>query len=117
MEPLLRWLQVGGSGYNHAYPQDNTPQDTNQHAPNKEFTDTLSNGSFADDLLCVTHTLNVLHIQANKLPRYSNWAALQVSGSKTKVTGILHRANDTGIYGRDSSTQPKDKIKVQGHYT
>ena len=67
------------------------------------------------------HTLNNLHIQADKLTRYSNWAALQVPGSKTKVTGILHRANDTRIYGRDSSTQLKaqlkDIIKVQGHYT
>jgi len=61
--------------------------------------------------------LNNLHIQPDKLTWYFKWAALQVSGSKTKVTGILHRVNDTGIYGRDYSTQLKDKIKVQGHYT
>jgi len=65
--------------------------------------------------------LNDLHIQADKLTRYSNWAALQVSGSKTNVTGILHKAKATGIYGADPSTQLraqlKDKIKVQGQYT
>jgi hypothetical protein len=52
---------------------------------------------------------------------YSNWAALQVSGSKTKVAGILHKAKATGIYGADPSTQLraqlKDKIKVRGQYT
>jgi len=46
----------------------------------------MSNGSFADDLLCLTQRLCNLHINADKFLRYADWAALQVSGKKTKVT-------------------------------
>ncbi len=72
--------------------------------------DKISNGSFADDLLCLTPRLCNLHIQADKLSKYADWAALQVSGRKltgflltNKVTGILYKAKQTGIYGTDPS--------------
>jgi len=67
-------------------------------------TDKISNGSFVDDLLCLTQRLCNLHIQADKLSKYADWAALQVSGTKTKATGILHE-----LYGlkpsRPASTE------------
>ena len=58
---------------------------------------TLSNGAFADDLKCLAGSLRNLRIQVDKLTRYSNWAALQVLGSKTKGTGILLGAAKTGV--------------------
>jgi hypothetical protein len=81
---------------------------------------TLSNETFADDLICLAGSLNNLHIKADKLTRYSNWAALQVSGSKAKVTGIIHGAAKTGVWGKDPkkhlSTQLSNKIFVQGQH-
>jgi len=63
-----------------------------------------------------THSLIYMYKQKNS--PYSDWAALQISGSKTKVTGILHRAASTRIYGKDPTknlqAQLLDKIKVQG---
>jgi len=76
MEPLLRWLHVRGRGYRH------------MRIPYQNATDThltiLSSAAFADDLLCPTSTIQDLKIQARKLTLYSDWAALVISGSKTK---------------------------------
>eukprot|EP00983_Pelagomonas_calceolata_P009350 302703-Pelagomonas_calceolata.AAC.1 len=57
MEPLLRWLHVGGRGYQHSC------------IPNQNATDThpaniLSSAAFADDLLCPTNTIQDLKVQA-----------------------------------------------------
>ena len=83
MEPLLRWLHVGGRGYVHTcVPKENELQ---THLANN-----ISSASFADDLLCPTGNLKNLNVQANKLTLYSNWAGLIISGSKTKVTGSLN---------------------------
>ena len=78
---------MGGRGYNHAC------ADSHDHTgsllvclKHMHLNNTLSNGAFADDLICLSGSLRNLHIQADKLTKYSNWAALQVSGSKTKVT-------------------------------
>ncbi len=81
MEPLLRWLQVGGRGYSHACLKDTSIENPARH--NIPETDKISNGSFADDLLCLTQRLLDLHIQADKLSNYADWAALLVSGKKT----------------------------------
>jgi len=62
-------------------------------------TDTISNGCFADDLLCLTQRLCNLHIQADS--RYADWAALQVLGKKAKLIGTRHKAKQTGIYGTE----------------
>jgi len=83
MEPLLRWLHVGGRGYIHTcIPNENELQ---THLANN-----ISSASFADDLLCPTGNLKYLEVQANKLTLYLNWAGLNISGSKTKVTGSLN---------------------------
>jgi len=84
MEPLLRWLHVGGRGYRHMCIPD-------QNATDTHLTNILSSAAFADDLLCPTSTIQDLKIQARKLTLYSDWAALVISGSKTKATGILHK--------------------------
>jgi hypothetical protein len=83
MEPLLRWLHIGGCGYIHTcIPKENELQ---THLANN-----ISSASFADDLLCPTGNLKYLEVQANKLTLYLNWAGLNISGSKTKVTGSLN---------------------------
>jgi len=83
MEPLLRWLHVGGRNYVHTcIPRENELQ---THLANN-----ISSASFADDLLCPTGNLKNLKVQANKLTLYSNWAGLNISGSKAKVTGSLN---------------------------
>jgi hypothetical protein len=75
MEPLLRWLHVGGRGYVHTcIPKENELQ---THLANN-----ISSASFADNLLCPTGNLKNLKVQANKLALYSNWAGLIISGSK-----------------------------------
>eukprot|EP00983_Pelagomonas_calceolata_P056829 1144802-Pelagomonas_calceolata.AAC.1 len=61
---------------------------------------TLSSAFFADDLLGKTNRIQNLKIQAHKFTLYSDWAALVVSYSKTRVKGILH------------SHPPKDKNGV-----
>ncbi len=83
MEPLLRWLHVGGRGYKHSCIQDQSPVDT--HLANM-----ISSTSFADDLTSETNTIQDLKMQARKLTLYLDWAALVISGSKTEVTGALY---------------------------
>ena len=99
LEPLLRWLHVG-RGYNHACADLHDHSGSLDSLQHMHLNNTLSNGAFADDLICLSGSLRNLHIQADKLTRFSNWAALQVSGSKTKVTGILHGTAKTGVRGK-----------------
>jgi len=49
MEPLLRWLHVGGRGYKHSCIQDQSLMDT--HLANM-----ISSVSLADDLTSETNT-------------------------------------------------------------
>eukprot|EP00983_Pelagomonas_calceolata_P013539 433400-Pelagomonas_calceolata.AAC.1 len=111
MEPLLRWLHVGGRGYQH------------NCIPNQNVTDThlaniLSSAAFADDLLCPTNTIQNLKVQARKLTLYSDWAALIISGSKAKATGILHShplKNNNGVTPTQAlSHHLQGKIEIQG---
>ena len=84
MEPLLRWLQVGGRGYRHSCIPDQNTADTH-------LSNILSSAAFADDLLCPTGAIQNLKIQAQKLSLYSEWAALIISSNKTKATGIQRK--------------------------
>jgi len=110
-----------GRGYNHACADSHDHSGSLVSLKHMHLNNTLSNGAFADDLICPAGSLRNLHIQADKLTRYSNWAALQVSGSKTKVTGILHGPAKTGVWGDDPKkhylrTQLFNKILVQGQH-
>jgi len=110
MEPLLRWLHVGGRGYRHACNPD-------QNATDTHLTNILSSAAFADDLLCPTSTIQDLKIKARKLTLYSDWAALIISDSKTKATGILHNhppKNENGLTSSQTlSHQLEQTIEVQ----
>ena len=87
-------------------PQLYTPEknlDTHLTKPN------LSSAAFADDLLCPTGMVKDLKAQAHKLTLYSDWAAPIISGSKTKVTGILHSLPTKG----KSRTTPPQVLRHQ----
>ena len=108
-------------GYNHACADSHDHSRSLVSLKHMHLNNTRwSTGAFADDLICLAGSLRNLHIQADKLTRYSNWAALQVSGSKTKVTGFLHGAAKTGVWGKDPKkhlrAQLSNKIHVQGQH-
>ena len=113
MEPLLRWLHVGGRGYKHI-----CIPNQNQTVSETHLANILSSASFADDLLSKTNTIQNLKIQARKVTLYSDWAALIISGSKTKVTGILYGHSPRDKNGVTPSQtlcqQLRDKIDIQG---
>jgi hypothetical protein len=114
MEPLLRWLHVGGRGYVHTcIPKENELQ---THLANN-----VSSASFADDLLCPTGNLKNLKVQANKLTLYSNWAGLIIFGSKTNVTGSLNASPSKDQNGLTPSEalehQLNNNILVQNQAT
>jgi len=88
-----------------------------QNAKDTHLTNILSSAAFVDDLLCPTSTIQDLKIQSRKLTLYSDWAALIISGSKTKATAILHNHPPKDENGLTSSKilshQLKRKIEVQ----
>ncbi len=59
-------------------------------------------------------------MQADKLSKYADWAALIVSGKKTCVTGILHKAKHQAsteqIQVNIKKNQQKEKVIVQGQH-
>ncbi|KXZ51275.1 hypothetical protein GPECTOR_13g762 [Gonium pectorale] len=79
LEPLLRWLHVGGRGYKYGCL---TPAENDQH--------NFSSGAFADDVAMATNTIPDLQTQIRKLELYSEWAGLQVNVSKCQVQAVLH---------------------------
>ena len=113
MEPLLRWLHVGGRGYKHI-----CIPNQNQTVSETHLANILSSASFADDLLSKTNTIQDLKIQARKTTLYSDWAALIISGNKNKVTGILygHQQRDkNGVTPSQTLCQQlENKIDIQG---
>ena len=66
-------------------------------------------------------TIANMHMQAEKLSRYANWAHMKVNTTKTVVTGILHSNAHTGMLGHRHTVDHammaarlQDKIYVQG---
>jgi len=85
IEPLLRWLQVGGRGYRYGCL---TPEQ-NQHLH-------TAHATFADDLAMLTGTHQKMGTQVSKLNSYGDWADLPPNSTKCKATGILHGDKKTG---------------------
>ena len=116
IEPLLRWLQVGGRGYKFGAPCTTTePQYWRVQTA-------CSNLAYADDLEILTSRLSDLKIQADKLTRYSNWAHMKVNTNKTITSGVLYNCASNGLLGNTNplaptmlSTQLNGHIMVQGH--
>lgn len=100
LEPLLRWLQVGGKGYSFGSVK---PEDRAELS--------LGSVAYADDLGIVTNTVSDLQAQAEKLSQYSEWAAMRVNPTKTTVSGILHQ--NTMLKGQWGTTDPTKNIERQ----
>ena len=84
IEPLHRWLQAGGRGYRFG----SIPR--NQQ-------DRCCTGSlgYADDTTALTHTVQDLQIQCNKVQAFSSWAGIPLNPQKCEITGILHRTSQS----------------------
>ena len=87
IEPLLRWLQVGGRGHMFGCMKDQ---------PDERILNSLSGAAYADDLAILTNNLSNLKIQAEKVSMYSDWAHMIVNDGKTKVTGVLYHSIEAG---------------------
>ena len=84
IEPLIRWLHVGGRGYNYGCL---TKEVNKQH--------NASSGTYADDLGAMTHTTENMQTQATKIEQYGDWSGVQVNSKKCRVTGILHKTSSS----------------------
>ena len=79
IEPLLRWLHVGGRGYRFGcLPR----QDRARHQ--------LSTLAYADDLNSFTLSVSDLRMQAHKLDTFATEFSLPINGGKTVATAALH---------------------------
>jgi hypothetical protein len=76
IEPLLRWLQVGGRGYTYGCLKD--------------CDDSAGGKGYADDIAAFAHHARDARIQAAKISRYSDWSDLKVNVTKSAASAILH---------------------------
>ena len=87
LEPLLRWLSVGGHGY--------TPTCITA-APSSTYSHpciaTQTSPTFADDLILISPCHLRLQCQFDKVLKYCQWAGLSLNAPKCAVTGILHHS-------------------------
>jgi hypothetical protein len=84
IEPLLRWLHVGGKGYRYGC-----------LTPEENDTQHLAAAAYADDLAAVTSTVKDMEDQASKITAYCKWARLEVNVNKCAVTGGLFQQWNT----------------------
>ena len=80
LEPLMRWLRVGGRGYQFSCLDD----------PDARLRCALSSPGFADDLALATSTVASMLTQWRKVCVYSQFAGLILFPPKCAVTGVLH---------------------------
>ena len=78
LEPLLRWLTVGGHGYTPS-PFTSHPHPTTQTCP-----------AYADDLVVLCTSAKRLQHQFQKIRLYCVWGGLSINPKKCAVTGIMH---------------------------
>jgi hypothetical protein len=84
LEPLLRWLTVGGRGYTPGVLKPTLADHTDA---------ACSNISFADDLQALTGNHRDVPIQADKVSQYCACEDLEANTVKTVVTAILHQSH------------------------
>ena len=109
IEPLLRWLQVGGRGYKFGCLRG---EEQEKHK--------LSSLAYADDLAILAESLSQMKIQAEKLTQYSNWACMQVNHQKTYITAALYSHQRTGFcngdpFPNDMLRRRLTTVQIQGH--
>jgi len=87
IEPLLRWLHVGGRGYKYGCLRDK--QDQSSGLPLQDIHYHAASG-FIDDTTALTHTRPDMQAQTRKIETYATWAGMPVNSKKCAVTAILH---------------------------
>ena len=93
LEPLMRWLKVGGRGYQFTCLDD---ADTRLRC-------SLSSPGFADDLALLTSSVAAMLLQWRKVCAYSRFAGLVLFPPKCAVTGVLHGMASTHNLSRADS--------------
>jgi len=76
MEPLLRWLHVGGKGYGHGCTKDIQLQTDLESLANR-----ISSGAFAGDLIYLSTKIADLPAQAESCP-FTQTGLLSLSQGK-----------------------------------
>jgi hypothetical protein len=105
MEPLLRWLRVGGRGYKYASIQDFAQSVQHQ----------VADCTFADDLNILTGTIQDMAVQANKLTTFADWGDLTVNMKKSSATAALYQQQPQDPYdARTIARQVGYHLEVQG---
>jgi exonuclease III/ribonuclease HI len=110
IEPLLRWIHVGGRGYRFGC------------LPTKDRTrHQISALAYADDLNCFTTTVSDLRVQAQKLNTFASEFSLPINGGKTVATAALHRDVHTKLctvteMPRRVARQLEGQLQIQGEH-
>ena len=102
LEPLLRWLSVGGKGYQ--------PGSLRKEGSSVTF----SNTTYADDLTLYTGAHTDMADQADKVSQYAAWGGLTVSQSKTLITAALYKRNPARPLEATLLDRLTSQIKMQG---
>ena len=101
IEPLLRWLRVGGRGYKHVCTQEwvqQQPQCIPAAVERMRLLTACAAPACADDLAILTNTHRDLEVQAEKVTRFVDWSRLEVNHNKCAVTGMLHHDAATNLF-------------------
>ena len=103
LEPLLRWLKVGGKGYHYG---SLTAENNAVH--------NCPGLAYADDLAVTTGTLENLRLQTMKVVQYSKWAGIPVNVNKCKATGVQWSKL---AYGQNPTHKASIQKWIQCHCT
>ena len=86
IEPLLRWLQCGGRGYQYGCLKGGDPMLSHRAAQ-----------GYADDLRVLAPDSKSRKVQTSKVTAYNKWSHLDANAKKCAPTAILHGDAKAGI--------------------
>lgn len=115
LEPLLRWLHVGGRGYLPRCLQRHAARTAAADGCAAATADHISSCTYADDLNIPAETTADIALQAGKVDAFAAWGDLQVNLSKSTATAALHQNFPQTPY--DAGTVQRrlaGKIKIAG---
>jgi ribonuclease HI len=106
LEPLLRWLRVGGRGY--------TPGMLKQEGQAISERAQIADITYADDLNILTSDASRMQLQASKVTKYSEWAHLVPNATKTVLTGMMHASYKKDPGRLDALRKKLQKVELGG---
>jgi hypothetical protein len=109
IDPLLRWLRVGGCGYQ--LQSLRTPEERQAHA--------VAASCYADDLAVATTCVEHMHTQCGKVEAFARWGGMGVNVDKCAISAILHRqAHADATMGKPTSKKYQDRVQrmTQGQF-